>query len=352
MCATGFPVAMPVATVVLMFVAADLDPRLVTLSRQQRGVVRRSQLRGLGLSRAQIDSQLGAGRWSAVTQRVIVMHNHVPTRHQLMWVALLDVSTRAALCSHTALDCAGFRSFATEAAEIHLLVPRGTKTVDLVEVRVHESRRFNSRDVVTHDGFPCVEAARSAVDAAAWQRSRRFAMTMMAAAVQQRLCTVAELDQALARCGRVRHKNYMRIALRDIAGGAESLGEIDVADLCRRFGLEPPDRQVFRREPSGRRRYLDCEWILADGTIVVLEIDGAHHLEVENWQADLRRERKIVTTRRFVLRATAAEVYLDPADVVGDLRAMGVPSPELSEVGAAIALPTSDKSVRCGGGTG
>jgi len=62
-----------------VYVAADLDPRLVALSRGQRRVVRRSQLRGLGLSQAQIDSQLKAGRWNAFTHRVIVMHNHVPT---------------------------------------------------------------------------------------------------------------------------------------------------------------------------------------------------------------------------------------------------------------------------------
>ncbi len=242
-----------------------------------------------------------------------------------MWIALLDVSTQAALCSHTALDCAGFRSFAREADEVHLLVPRGTKTLDLVGVRVHEFRRFDSRDLVTYDGYPCVIPAQAAVDAAAWQPWPRFAMTMMAAVVQQGLCTVPDLDRALARCGRVRHKNYMRIALHDIVGGAESLGEIDVAAGCRRFGLRQPSRQVFRRDPSGRRRYLDCEWILADGTIVVLEIDGAHHMDVEHWEADMRRERKIVTSRRFVLRATSAEVRLDPADIFADLRRMGVP---------------------------
>ncbi|MFY9916720.1 MAG: hypothetical protein WAK18_18750 [Nocardioidaceae bacterium] len=299
---------------------------LPDLAARQHGVVAKPQLRGLGVSYSLIDHQLDAHRWSMHAPGVIVLHNHVPTRQQWMWIALLDAGEYSALGSHTALELHGMRVFASEAAHIHLVIPRGAKVRQLPLVQIHESRRFGLADKQWRQGFPCLGPARSAVDAAAWQRSRRFAMTMMAAVVQQRLCTVAELDAALARCGRVRHKNYMRIALRDIAGGAESLGEIDVAELCRRFGLELPDRQVFRRDPSGRRRYLDCEWILADGTIVVLEIDGAHHLDVENWQADMRRERKIVTSRRFVLRATAAEVYLDPADVVGDLRALGVPT--------------------------
>jgi hypothetical protein len=274
----------------------------------------------------QIDGQLDARRWRAETPRVVVMHNHQLTRAQLMWVALLTAGSRAALCSHSALECAGFRAFASEAEHVHLLVPRGAKTLDLPNVTVHESRRFKDWELVWFNGLPCTDTARSAVDAAAWQRWPRFAMTMLAAVVQQRLCTAAQLDQALARVGRVRHKQYMRLALRDIAGGAEALGEIDVARMCRRFDLKPPDRQVVRRDPSGRKRYLDCEWNLGNGVIVVLEVDGSHHLTVEHWEADIRRERKIVTSGRLVLRATSAELRLDPHEVATDLRALGVPS--------------------------
>jgi very-short-patch-repair endonuclease len=83
---------------------------------------------------------------------------------------------------------------------------------------------------------------------------------------------------------------------------------------------------VVRRDPSGRKRYLDCEWNLGNGVIVVLEVDGSHHLTVEHWEADIRRERKIVTSGRLVLRATSAELRLDPHEVATDLRALGVPS--------------------------
>jgi very-short-patch-repair endonuclease len=220
----------------------------------------------------------------------------------------------------------GMRVFAREGSFIHLVVPRGAKVHRLPFVQVHESRRFGSADISLTQGYPCTEPARSAVDAAAWQPWPRFAMTMMAATVQQRIASTVQVDHALARCGRVCHKRYMRLALKDIAGGAESLGEIDFANVCRRFRLRPPDRQVRRTDPAGRRRYLDCEWILEDGTVVVLEIDGAHHLDVEHWEADMRRERRLVTSRRLVLRATAAEVRFDPADVVTDLRALGVPT--------------------------
>jgi hypothetical protein len=149
---------------------------------------------------------------------------------------------------------------------------------------------------------------------------------MLAAAVQQRLCRAAELDQALSYVGRVRHKAYLRVALADIARGAHSLGELDIAAICRRYGLVPPNRQVSRRDRQGNWRFLDCEWDLPSGEVLVLEIDGAHHMDVAHWQADMRREWGIVISRRWVLRATALEVRLEPQMIVADLKAIGVPT--------------------------
>ena len=60
---------------------------------------------------------------------------------------------------------------------------------------------------------------------------------------------------------------------------------------CAAVSAWPPGRQAVRRDRPGRRRYLDCEWDLADGRVVVLEVDGSHHVEVEHWEADMKRER-------------------------------------------------------------
>ena len=162
---------------------------------------------------------------------------------------------------------------------------------------------------------------------------------MVAAAVQQRVITAARLDAAMRTVGRIRHKAYLRLAIADVAAGAESLGEIDLAHLCRRFGLSTPTRQSPRKDASGRWRYLDCEWALPNGEVVILEIDGRHHLEVAHWQADMKRERAVVITRCWILRATVFEIRLEAAAIFADLRAMGVPTlAELSESQRAIAL--------------
>ena len=253
-----------------------------------------------------------------------------------MWIAALDAG-ECALGSHTSLELVGFRSFATEAELIHLVIPRGNKVTSLVGVKVHESRRLHPEETILTNGLPRTPTARAVLDAAAWQPYPRFAATMVAAAVQQRIVAIGELETALRAVGRIRHKIYLREAVADAAGGSQSLGELDLARMCRSFGLTLPNRQVRRRDASGVWRFLDAEWEVRGGEVVVLEVDGGQHMDAFSWQADLRRERWIVVGRKRVLRATNFEVRHEPAYLISDLIALGVPIAELSEPREAIA---------------
>jgi hypothetical protein len=267
-------------------------PRLAALAVRQRGVARPSQIVESDLSYDFIDHQVAAERWRMYGRHTVLMQNAPPTREQLMWLAVLDQEPPAALASHTALEASGFKGFAREADEVHVLVPHGAHYLRMPGVKVHESRRFGSDDIVLAPGPPRVSNARGAVDAGAWQPWVRFACAMMAAVVQQRMCTPGELEYELDNAGAIRHRRQMRLSLLDITDGAQSLGELDIGRMCRRYGLVPPARQRLRKDPAGRTRYLDCEWDLPNGEVVVLEVDGQHHLEVAHWTADMKRERK------------------------------------------------------------
>lgn len=308
-----------------VYVDLDRCPEAADLANRQAGVATRAELCASGLSPHRIGCQVAGRRWTAVTSQVILLHNHTPTRLQWMWIAIKDADPVAALASHSALERAGFKGFAEEALPIHLVVPRGAKTSNLPNVTVHESRRFLPEHIRSYSSTPCTEVNRSAVDAGAWQPWPRFAVAIMAAVVQQRVCTVPSLHQALDEVGKVRHRKIMRLALHDVGGGAEALSEIDIARMCRRFGLMAPRRQRVRRDRSGRKRFLDCEWDLPDGTVLVLEVDGAHHMEVAHWDDDIKRQRKVVARHRHLLRATAMQARFEQADLVADLVAMGVP---------------------------
>jgi hypothetical protein len=298
---------------------------LAALLHHQSGVATLDQLSACGVTISRVRAHVASRRWQRIGDRCVLTHNHVATRSQRLWLALLDYRVPVALAGFSALEVAGFRYFGTEAALIHVVVPRGCAYRRLPGVKVHESRRFGPADVVVTRGFPTTSMARSALDAAAWQPFPRYAAGLLAAVVQQRICTATGLAAELRFVGRIRHKQTMRLTLQDVLGGAEALSELDVAALCRTFGIRQPDRQVVRKDASGRRRYLDCEWRLPDGSVVVLEVDGAHHMEARHWDADIKRDRHEVVRGRRVLRCTAYEARHEPDAIAEDRIAVGIP---------------------------
>ena len=68
-----------------------------------------------------------------------------------------------------------------------------------------------------------------------------------------------------------------------------------------------------RVDALGGRRRTDAEFRLADGRLVIVEIDGVGHLQVQQWQADLGRHNALsASTGAVMLRVTGWEVRHDP----------------------------------------
>ena len=144
------------------------------------------------------------------------------------------------------------------------------------------------------------------------------------AVVQQGLTSPDRLLEWVDRLRPLRGADRFRRTLSEIAGGAQSVSEIDVRRMCARAGLALPARQVRRRDSSGRLRYTDCEWVLADGSVLVLEVDGGFHMEVEHWEDDLARQRSLTARTRQIVRCTTRELRDDPDRVARDLARLGV----------------------------
>ena len=271
------------------------------LATSQDGVVCRAQLRSRGISDSVELAQLAARRWTAFPPNAVALHNGPLTRRQTWWVAVLNAGPRSALSAFTALEADGLTGW--ERPVVEVVVPRGATGPRPPGVRVHESRRFEPATDLHPTRLPRrTRTARSAVDAATWSRSPRTAAGVLAAVVQQRLARPQELLAELDRAGRIRHRTLLLRAVADIAGGAQALSEIDFARLCRRARLPQPLRQAVRVDPSGRRRYLDAEWVRADGVRVVAEVDGAVHLLPRRYWDDMERANDLVLDGRIVLR--------------------------------------------------
>lgn len=302
-------------------------PLLAALLEHQSRVITRAQLGQHGIGPEVVRVAVDAEQWSEVGERVILLQTGAPTERQSWWIGVLHAADwtagTAGLAAWTALQADGLSEF--ESNRTHVVVRRGVHVPELPGLMVHESRRFPLSDLHPSCTPPRTRTERSAVDAAAWSPNVRRACALLAAVVQQRLSTAERISECLQAAGQVRYRCYLLSVLADIHGGAHSLAELDVGRICRRAGLVPPTRQRIRRDRQGRRRYLDCEWDLPDGRVVVLEVDGAQHMEVEHWWADMPRQRGVTTWRRMVLRCAAIELRVTPRAVTDDLRAVGVP---------------------------
>ncbi|WP_425956275.1 hypothetical protein [Xylanimonas sp. McL0601] len=299
--------------------ALDAVPGLRALLARQHDVVTRQQLAALGVTKDHVRCQYAAARWQAVSEQVIVTHRGPLSRSARLWVAVLGAPSGSVIGALTALDLLGLRGWGRDG--VHVVVPRGATVERYPWLVVHESRRLRSDHVVDVGGLQahCVE--RAAVDAAAWQPSWRTAAGLMAAVVQQGLTTVERMHTMLDEVGAVRHRRVSREALADIAGGADSLAEIDFARLCRAASLPEPTRQSVRLDARGRRRFLDVEWRLGGGRRLVVEIDGIGHMERDRWYDDLLRDAEIGADARTIrIRLPAMAARYEPDRVAAIVR--------------------------------
>ena len=146
----------------------------------------------------------------------------------------------------------------------------------------------------------------------------RGAQSVLATGVQQRLVRVSDLMTELERNERLHRRKVIRQALADIAGGAHALSELDFTRLVvRQFKLPAPNRQVPLRDRQGRRRWLDAVWEKAR---LVVEIDGAGHIDVRTYWDDMDRGNSLQLEYYRVLRFPAWVVRCQPEDVAAQIR--------------------------------
>lgn len=293
------------------------------LAARQKEMLARSQLRALGVDRWATRKQIDAERWVDRSPTVVSTTTGELTREQTMWLGVLHAGDGTLVGDLTAAELAGLKNWHRD--EITILVPRSSNLLTPIDgIRFVETRRALGPMRRLDLDLPMCQLEPAVLHFAAYQRSSRTAEGVLAAAVQQRLTTPGALNSWVDKMRPLRWANRFRQALIEIEGGAHSTAELDVRRMCRAFRLALPFRQTKRRDSSGRVRYTDCEWKLADGRILVLEVDGAFHMEVEHWEDDLARRRGLTDPNRIVIACTAREVRDDPATVARDLKTLGV----------------------------
>ena len=251
------------------------------------------------------------------------MQNAALTYEQRLWLGVLYAGPGTVLSHGTTLKVNGLERWDPQVIDV--LSPKSHTLEPIDGFFFHETRREYTAWIHPTRQPPQLRIEEACLLAAERKRSVQAGIGLVAACVQQRLTTSDRVFTSSLTISKLRHGHQIRLALLDIAGGAQSFAEIDVGRLCREFGLQQPTRQVFRYDARGRRRYLDCVWELADGTKVVLEIDGSFHFESESWWRDMARERGVVIDVGRVLRCSTFEIRDTGSAIMKDLAAAGVP---------------------------
>jgi very-short-patch-repair endonuclease len=127
----------------------------------------------------------------------------------------------------------------------------------------------------------------------------------------------SDILEVIDRLPKLRRRRLIRTTAQDVAGGSETLSEIDLVRLCRRFGLPTPARQQRRTDAAGRVRYLDAYW---PQWHLHVEIDGAHHMDAGQWEADMRRQNDIWVRGDRILRFPAFLARHRQAEVAEQIR--------------------------------
>lgn len=294
------------------------------VAAEQAGMVTRDQLRAVGVQRWTVAHRVATERWQQLTPAIVATTTGALTLDQRLWVGVLHAGEGAIIGGVCAAQRQGLKGW--ERDDVTVLVPYARNVPEpLAGFEFLRSRRPLTTLRQKGSTPPCCRIEPAVLLFAAKDESERTAQGILAAVVQQQLTTPELLLDWVDRLAPLRRAALLRRALEDITGGAQSLAEMDVKRMCRSSGLALPVRQVKRHDAGGRVRFTDCEWRLPDGRLLVLEVDGAFHMEADQWEDDLSRQRALSATDRVIVRCTTRELRDEPASVARDLKRLGVP---------------------------
>lgn len=265
----------------------------------------RDLLRTAEVDDRMIRREVRAERWRIHGTQTVAVHRAPLSVEALRWRALWEVGEQiAVLDGVSALQASGMTGF--DDPTIHVSVKHTASVKHVHGVRVHKLIRRVDDEIVAM-GTPRTTPAIAAVRAARWATTDRQAALVLVMPVQQRLCTGQQLLEASRLTKGRRRRRFVELVARDVADGAQSLGELDFAALCRARGIPAPARQSVRHGPRGRV-YLDAGW---DDIGLAVEIDGSGHQIGLAVTDDNLRQNDLAIADEVVLRINLVGLRLE-----------------------------------------
>ena len=293
----------------------ELAPASQALLRDQGGVIASWQL---NREERRVAATLAKTKlWQRITTRVFLASPAAASAEQRACISVLQCGPKAYLAGRNALVLHGWND--SLGSPFDVVVPVNHKPTSL-------PKWIQARRVAIQSGvsgpLPRVGVHDAAVQAAAWATTDRRALYILLSSLQQGLVSSTRLLTVARDRTRLRRRGLIMDSVREYEGGAESLSELDLGAICRKYGLPEPIRQVSVLDGHGKPRRIDADFKGVNGRTARVEVEGLHHLKPEVWFADVKRHNGLVLSGNGAYyRYSSWEIRYEPADFVRDMKA-------------------------------
>jgi len=268
------------------------------------------------------------GPWQLILPRTYLTFTGAPSPEQREMAAQLYAGAGSVVTGPAALRRHWIRC--PETSRVDVLVGTHCGRASREFVVIHRTRRMPTVTLLER-GVAITQPARAVVDAVADMTRVGDARTVIASAVQERRCRIADLYAELWQ-GPRRSTALMRQVLAEVEDGIRSAPEGDLRSLVITHRLPMP---LFNPRLYLAGEFLaspDAWWPAAS---LAVEVDSVEwHLSPEEWQATMRRHDRMTAAGILVLHVTPGQLRAEPDRIARDISAALVAGRPLASITA------------------
>ena len=285
------------------------------LTARQSGLITRSQALCCAITEEALRRRIrDAGPWQVLLPGVYSVTTGTATPAQREMAALLYAGPGSVLTGQAAMAAHGIS--AHDGTVVDVLIPARRKRRD--HNFVHVLRTSKMPGVVYETGeFRYVPPARAVADAARQLSDVGDVRAIVAAAIQRRSVSVADLADEI-RTGPASGSARVRTVLAEAAAGIRSSAEADLLKLIRSSGLPEPLYNPTLYLGEEFIAIPDAWWPDAG---VAIEVDSRQwHLSPADWERTMARHSRMSALGIIVLHYPPRKLRAEPHVVVAEIR--------------------------------
>jgi len=293
---------------------SSIDLNLITTAFPDR-VASRAALLAMGMYPSSIAYRCRpGGPWRRPIPGVVLLHSGTPTRRELAKIALSHAGPDGVLTGIEAARLHGVNRLPSD-NRIHVLIPHTSKVASWGLALVERTTKLP--EPIIQRGLPLAPLERAIIDAAHRLENLDVIRSLVADAVQHKLCTPAALVHELA-AGTTIGSARPRRVLGEIHEGIRSAAEAWGRALVKRSPLPSPEWNVELCGDDGRVLGIADAWWSEVG--MVWEIDSKEfHLEPKGYARTLAKHAALTSAGVVVVHTLPSRLRTNPRDVIREL---------------------------------